>query len=183
MRNHPASSRSLAEPSRESPLILVIDDDDAVRSSVAFLLESAGFAVVAAADGREGLCRYDEVQPDIVITDIMMPHTEGIEVILRLREARRTLPILAISGGWRRGDASLLEMVAKLGATEILAKPFASDDLLAAIQRCWPHTNSVPDTTRPRLTMPRVSDLADNFRLRCLTSRHNVQRQAAGACG
>jgi DNA-binding response OmpR family regulator len=113
----------------------------------------------------------------------MMPHTEGIEVILRLREARQTLPILAISGGWRRGDASLLEMVAKLGATETLAKPFASDDLLAAIQRCRPQTNSAPDITRPRLTTPRVSEVADNFRLRCLISRHNVPRQATGARG
>jgi DNA-binding response OmpR family regulator len=183
IRNRPRSSCSLAEPGRELPLVLVIDDDDAVRASVAFLLETAGFAVVAAADGREGLCRHDEVQPDLVITDIMMPHIEGIEVILRLREVRETIPILAISGGWHRGGASLLEMVAKLGATETLAKPFTAEDLLAAIKRCRTQSNPEPHKTCRRQLAPSASEAADNFRLGCLVSRHTVPRQRMGASG
>ena len=67
--------------------ILLIDDDEAIRLSVAFLLESNGFAVVTATNGREGLRRCDERSPDLVITDVMMPDMDGIETITALRRA------------------------------------------------------------------------------------------------
>lgn len=116
--------------------ILVIDDDEVARSSMVMMLTAAGFSVVTAVNGRYGLQACERQLPDLVITDILMPEYEGIETILELRRRYGPIPVLAISGGWRTNSPDLLELVAKLGATGTLAKPFDSDDLLAAIAKC-----------------------------------------------
>jgi len=147
--------------------ILLIDDDEAVRLSVAFLLQSHGFAVVTAANGREGLRLCDEQPPDLVITDIMMPEIDGIETIMALRRASPDMPIVAMSGGWHPGDVRLLSMVAKLGATETLAKPFDCDELLAAIGRCEQHSPA-SKASRGESLMQAL----DDRRFACLVKRH-----------
>jgi len=147
--------------------ILLIDDDEAVRLSVAFFLQSNGFTVVTASNGREGLRRCDEQPPNLVITDIMMPEIDGIETILALRRAFHDIPIIAMSGGWHPGDARLLSMVTKLGATETLAKPFDCDELLAAIQRC------VHDVPAPRRADGEsLVQASDDRRFASLVARH-----------
>jgi two-component system, chemotaxis family, chemotaxis protein CheY len=147
--------------------ILLIDDDEAVRLSVAFLLQSNGFTVVTAANGREGLRRCDEQRPDLVITDIMMPEIDGIETIMTLRQAFPEIPIVAMSGGWHPGDVRLLSMVAKLGATETLAKPFDCDQLLAVIHAC-DQNHAVPTLTNREP----LSQILDDRRFACLVKRH-----------
>jgi CheY-like chemotaxis protein len=115
---------------------LVIDDDPVFRSMIERILVPKGFTVAAAADGRRGLCKARQRKPDIVITDILMPEMEGVETIFRLRQIDETMPILAISGGWSGSRPSLLKLVARLGATETLAKPFRAGQLLDAIEKC-----------------------------------------------
>jgi CheY-like chemotaxis protein len=136
--------------------ILVIDDDAAVRRTVERILVSSGFTVTTASDGRQGLARCKERRPDLVIiTDILMPEMEGIETISRLRALYADLPILAMSGGWHDSKIDLLKIIAHLGATDILSKPFDSEELLRAIANCTlAGTNDSADATATTIRRP-----------------------------
>lgn len=110
--------------------ILVIDDDEAVRRSMRRALELDGHTVLEAADGWEGLRRFGEAPVALVVTDILMPNREGIETIIELRRRSPTLPILAVSGGSLNTDREGILMSADLlGASRVLAKPFAVSEL------------------------------------------------------
>lgn len=116
--------------------ILVIEDDPIVRQTIARILERKDYKVVVAVNGLLGLRLFQSEQPDLVITDIVVPDKEGIETIADIRRDRATTPIIAISGGGRRGNVDFLAIAKKFGANEILAKPFAADDLLGSVARC-----------------------------------------------
>jgi len=120
---------------------LVVDDDPLFRNMIERILVASGYTVALAEDGRRALRQASKQRPDIVITDILMPDMEGVETIFRLREIDERLPILAISGGWANQEPSLLKLVARLGATETLAKPFRAKELLAAVEKCFSPTS------------------------------------------
>ena len=113
--------------------ILVIDDDDLVRETVRSILESAGFQVVGAADGRQGTRLYRSDPVDLVITDILMPVMEGFETIRELRKIDANAKIIAVSGGGRTSATDFLGMAKKLGADRVIAKPFRPADLIDAV--------------------------------------------------
>ncbi|MCH8809524.1 MAG: response regulator, partial [Proteobacteria bacterium] len=81
--------------------ILIIDDEDELRSMLRQMLEQAGHEVTEAVNGAEGIRLYEQDRPDLIITDIIMPEKEGVETIIALRRADPDLPIIAISGGGR----------------------------------------------------------------------------------
>lgn len=112
-------------------IIYVIDDDDAVRQSLEFLLKTAGITV----RGFESARAFLEVMPDIrsgcVITDVRMPDITGIELLQRVKEINPDLPVIVITG---HGDISLAVEAMKIGAVDFLEKPFDDDLLLAAVQ-------------------------------------------------
>ncbi len=112
--------------------ILVIDDEPQVRRLLQTILERAGHDVFEAADGMEGLMTARARQPDLVVTDILMPNKEGIETIRELRREVPALPILVISGD--PGSALYLEMAKLLGAHAALTKPFRATELLRAVE-------------------------------------------------
>lgn len=113
--------------------VLVVDDDEEFLGAVARALRAAGYAVQTQRDGRAVMQMVKERAPDLVITDIMMPDRDGIEVITELRRATRGIRILAVSGRAYIGSVHLLDMAKSLGADATLAKPFESDQLLAKI--------------------------------------------------
>lgn len=115
--------------------ILVIEDDGAVRRLIADMLGEAGYEVVCAADGREGLQRFGEAPVALVITDLFMPEMDGLEVLHELRRLAPAARILAVSGGAAELPLDLLGASARLGAAAVLRKPFTSDELLAAVTR------------------------------------------------
>ena len=115
--------------------ILVIDDEGLVRASIEAVLSARGHAVSLAADGREGLDQLNKGDFDLVITDLLMPEMEGIETIRAIRRQSTAFRILAISGGGRRQVGDFLEMAARLGADEVLRKPFSSTELFGAVDR------------------------------------------------
>jgi DNA-binding response OmpR family regulator len=119
-------------------LILVIDDDHAVRLTTQMILESEGYEVICAVDGGQGLRVFEQTSPHLVITDLIMPNKEGLETIMEIRSRGSKTPILAISGGARFGSADFLKMAQQLGASEILAKPFLPRELIAAVRRLLP---------------------------------------------
>jgi CheY-like chemotaxis protein len=116
--------------------ILVIDDNEVVRNTVGRILQSGGYAVTLAEDGRKGMVSFRRERPDLVITDIIMPEQEGIETIRQILSDEPNAKIIAISGGGRMGHMDFLEVARKLGAVDILPKPFDPDDLLDRVGNC-----------------------------------------------
>ena len=114
--------------------VLVIDDDDNVRAAMTLTLSEAGYQVLAAADGREGMAIHGETPADVVITDIFMPEQEGVETIIQLRRDFPQTMIIAISGGGRRVYLDCLSRAGKLGAHRTLSKPFSRTELLDALR-------------------------------------------------
>jgi CheY-like chemotaxis protein len=111
--------------------ILIIDDEPQMRRLLARLLSGAGHTVHEAANGKNGIEWFHRVHPALVITDIVMPDMEGIEMIRELRQTAPTIPILAISGG--SNLALYLRAATALGATAALAKPFGADEFLGIV--------------------------------------------------
>ena len=110
--------------------ILIIDDDRQMRRLLARILKGAGHSIYEAENGRVGMELFRQQRPALVISDIVMPDTEGIETIMALRRDNPDLLIIAISGG---SDPIYLDMATKLGATGSLQKPFSPDQLLRLV--------------------------------------------------
>jgi len=117
-------------------LILVIDDDDAMCRTISRMLSRNGFGVITSSNGQDALKLCAQHKPCMVITDLIMPHKEGIETIRALRAKDPAMPILAISGGGMINETALLHLASALGASETLAKPFTHGQLIAKVERC-----------------------------------------------
>lgn len=113
--------------------ILIIEDDQYVQNMLKQTFERAGYAVVLASNGREGLQRYKERPFHVVITDIIMPEMEGIETISALKKTNSEVKVIAISGGGRNNPDDYLYMAEKIGAARIFAKPVDRSALLDAV--------------------------------------------------
>lgn len=116
------------------PRVLVVDDDDEVREMLRQMLERKGYEVTTAADGKQGIARYREDPPDLIVLDIVMPEKEGLETIMELRRDDPGVKIIAISGGGRIGPQSYIEVARALGAQRTFAKPFDRQEFLAAVR-------------------------------------------------
>ena len=115
--------------------ILLIEDDDAIRQLLMENLARDGHAVTTAGNGREGVERFRPGAYDLVITDLVMPEKEGIEVVQDLRARDPGLKVLAMSGGGHFGAAeTYLRLASLLGAGRVLAKPFTPAQFLAAVK-------------------------------------------------
>jgi CheY-like chemotaxis protein len=116
--------------------ILVLDDDKEILDFVGKLLRDEGHEVTASARARAGLLQIDAKRIDVLLTDMLMPEMDGIEVIKALRKNHPDLLIVAMSGGGSRLSAdTTLNMSQAFGADRVLYKPFRRNELLAAIQR------------------------------------------------
>ena len=104
--------------------VLVIDDDADLRATLRDMLEELGCRVMEAKDGVDGVARFDAPAVDLVFTDILMPRQEGLETIRELRKLKPGLCIVAMSGGGPMQDMRYLEFAGKLGADQVLQKPF-----------------------------------------------------------
>ena len=113
--------------------ILVIDDESDMRAMMEQTLKSAGYEVMLAADGWQGVMRHRANPSDLVITDLYMPIQDGFETIRELRSQFPGVPIIAMTG--RPDSEMLLSIAQNLAADGILTKPFRPDDLIAAVAR------------------------------------------------
>jgi DNA-binding NtrC family response regulator len=111
--------------------ILVIDDDTAVRGLLRHILSGAGHTVLEAADGKAGMAEIERRAVDLVITDLVMPEQEGLDVLLKLHAQRPGLPVIAISGAF---GGSFLKVAERFGAVATLGKPVDADALLRAVR-------------------------------------------------
>jgi two-component system KDP operon response regulator KdpE len=112
------------------PLVLVADDEPRITKLVSLALNSEGFRVVTASGGEEALQKAEEVRPDIVLLDIVMPGMDGIEVLRQLRE-RRPVPVILLTA---KGSTSDKAKGLDLGADDYVAKPFDLDELAARVR-------------------------------------------------
>ena len=119
-------------PVKTSPVILLIDDEKPFRNVLKQVLSTAGYEVVEAANGAEGIDRFYDNPADLIITDIIMPEKEGIETIIELKKVYPEIKLIVMSGGGWYGTDIDFDMAKKLGA-RTLDKPFALRELLDAV--------------------------------------------------
>lgn len=117
--------------------VLVIDDDDLMLQVLKEILEQDGYDVTTASSGDSGIKLYNELRHKLVITDLIMPHKDGINVISELKDSYPEIRIIAISGTPR------LEKIAAavaVNANRVIAKPFEQDELLDAVAELLDYT-------------------------------------------
>ncbi len=114
--------------------ILIIDDDAQFRAMLRQMLSRAGYEVLEASNGKEGMRTYRDKPTDLVITDLIMPEKEGIETITELRREFPDVGIIAISGGGKMGPEDYLLGAKLLGAQRILTKPLEKEEILEVIK-------------------------------------------------
>ncbi len=115
----------------EKTTVHVIDDDEAMRDSLAFLLASAGIEVETHPSANAFLAILSKVNPGCIITDVRMPGLSGIDLLRRLRELKIDVPVIVITG---HGDVPLAVEAMKIGALDFLEKPFDDEVLLASVR-------------------------------------------------
>lgn len=111
--------------------ILVIDDEEMVRQTYRLTLELSGYEVVEARDGDEGIRKYREDPTDLVVTDIKMEPTDGLDVIRELKAGDPGVKVIAVTGH----DPSALDAAMDLGAGRVFTKPLKMDAFLEAINQ------------------------------------------------
>jgi two-component system, OmpR family, response regulator len=133
-----------------SPTILLVDDEDAVRTVLAFPLERDGYEVVQAADGEEALEKFDAQPVDLVVLDIMLPRLDGLEVCKRLR-AKSTVPIIMLTA---RDDELDKVIGLELGADDYITKPFSIREFRSRVRALLRRSRA-----------PHVADSGDDERI------------------
>ena len=113
----------MSTPSKK-PRVLIVDDDGSARAALAQLLASAGYVVDSASDGTIALERAAEVPPDVVVTDLAMPHMNGMELLGKLRAQDKDLPVLVLTS---TDDVRAAVDAMRAGADEYLTKPLDFD--------------------------------------------------------
>jgi len=113
-----------------SNVILIVDDDPAIRDSLSKELRAAGYGTTTAADGSEGMAAFQSQVPDLVLTDLAMPRSDGFELIAAIRASSR-VPIVVLSV--RGADPDKVRAL-DLGADDFVTKPFSMTELLARVR-------------------------------------------------
>jgi CheY-like chemotaxis protein len=113
--------------------ILIIDDDKMVLNMLRQVLEGAQHTVVEASNGAIAMRLWRDHPADLIITDILMPEKDGLEVIRELRRECPTVKVIALSGGSRKIHFDALDVAKRFGALSTLEKPFELKELLASV--------------------------------------------------
>ncbi len=143
-----------------NPVVHIVDDDEAVRQSLAFMLSSAGFPVRVYGSAMVFLDALDPSQCGCLITDVRMPEITGIELLHRIKDALPLLPAIVITG---HGDIPLAVEAMKAGAADFIEKPFDEGALLSAVKAALEkvHGESSGDLSE---IMARLGTLSDRER-------------------
>lgn len=116
--------------------LLLIEDQSFTATIMDTVLKKAGYTVTVAKDGERGLAAFDADRPDVVITDILLPGIDGLEVIREIQSRVPGFPIIALTGGGKTGVYDYLDKARALGAVDVFRKPVTAEQLLGAISRC-----------------------------------------------
>lgn len=133
-------------------IVYVIDDDDAARQSLAFLLKTAGIEVLAFESPKVFLEKLPHIKSGCIITDVRMPEITGIDLLRRVRESGADIPVIVITG---HGDVSLAVEAMKIGAVDFVEKPFDDDLLLSSVRSAL---SKGADTARHNAEVSEIHD-------------------------
>lgn len=114
--------------------ILIVEDDKELREMLKLSLVRRKHVVFEAENGRDAITHFKPSITDLVVTDLIMPEEDGLKVIIKLREMKPSIKIIAISGGGKAGPGSYLNLARALGADAIYSKPFSTNDLISRIE-------------------------------------------------
>jgi CheY-like chemotaxis protein len=117
------------------PGVLIVEDDKELREMLKMSLLRSGFTVLEAGNGKEAITHFKPLLTDLVVTDLIMPEEDGLKVVIKLRELKPSIKIIAISGGGKVGPGSYLNLAKALGADAIYSKPFSVNELTAKIEQ------------------------------------------------
>lgn len=113
--------------------VLIVEDDGDLREMLKISLNRKRFTVLEAENGKDAIAHFKPTVTDLVITDLIMPEEDGLKVIMKLREIKPSIKIIAISGGGKAGPGSYLNLAKVLGADVIYSKPFSVNEMIKKI--------------------------------------------------
>jgi len=116
------------------PGILIVEDDKDLREMLKVSLLRKRFTVLEAENGKDAIVHFKPSVTDAVVTDLIMPEEDGLKVVMKLRELKPSIKIIAISGGGKAGPGSYLNLAKALGADAIYSKPFSINDMISRIE-------------------------------------------------
>ncbi|CAN7367569.1 response regulator FixJ [Phenylobacterium sp. LjRoot219] len=137
------------------PVVHVIDDDEAMRASLAFLLDASGLTARTYESATRFLETFDAANGGVIVTDVRMPEMNGLELVRRLKAREAPLPIIMITG---HGDVPLAVEAMKAGVVDFLEKPFDEEHLLAAIRSALAESRQSDEEQAERERIRRVLD-------------------------
>jgi CheY-like chemotaxis protein len=117
------------------PGVLIVEDDKELREMLKMSLLRRSFTVFEAENGKDAITHFKPGITDLVVTDLIMPEEDGLKVVIKLRELKPSIKIIAISGGGKVGPGSYLNLAKALGADAIYSKPFSVNDLTSKIEQ------------------------------------------------
>lgn len=117
------------------PGVLLVEDDKELREMLKMSLLRRNFTVLEAENGKAAITHFKPLITDLVVTDLIMPEEDGLKVVIKLKELKPSIKIIAISGGGKVGPGSYLNLAKALGADAIYSKPFSINDLIAKIEQ------------------------------------------------
>lgn len=115
--------------------VLVVEDDVMIRGLLNTGLTNRGFTVLTALGGHEALRTFEAKRPDLIVTDLMMPNGNGLELIAAVRAINKSTGIVVISGGGLLNGRDALTSARELGADAVLRKPFTMTELTSSLQK------------------------------------------------
>lgn len=136
------------------PPVYIVDDDEAVRDSLAIQLEAAGFTVTSFASGLDFLAKVSSLAPGCLISDVRMPEIDGLELQTRLAGMKLKFPVIIMTG---HGDIDLAVRAMRAGAVDFVEKPFSEATILQSIRLARSHleqmsrTEAVGEAARSRM--------------------------------
>jgi CheY-like chemotaxis protein len=125
--------RLVLDSHKQQKRVLIVDDDESLRRMLAALLEASGYEVAQASNGREALNRAGTLEADIILTEMVMPEMEGLQLIQELLQLNPSLRIIAMSGADRAEN--YLATAKSLGAKATLRKPLTAGELLQILHQ------------------------------------------------
>lgn len=113
--------------------ILLVDDEPLLRETLKTALQGVGHIVAPASNGDAALKMLAAASFDVIVTDVLMPETDGLEMIMRIRKQSNNVRVIAMSGGGRMRNMDMLEFAKNFGADAVIAKPFLPKQLISLI--------------------------------------------------
>jgi CheY-like chemotaxis protein len=117
------------------PGVLIVEDDKELREMLKLSLLRKNYTVFEAENGKAAITHFKPQITDLVVTDLIMPEEDGLKVVIKLKEIKPSLKIIAISGGGKVGPGSYLNLAKALGADAIYSKPFSINELISKIEQ------------------------------------------------